>query len=185
MGFIIQTDDQEILKRNLRAANLVKETKLLNIARLAKMLVDLYGLDNQFKRLKKREGQEVELFIPALEGYITLVLTSDRNKFDVRVEKAKNPVSTIEVKVDENSIVSEDMKDELNDVKESVKIVIDQAKEALIKAKDEFNKPDNKEVVVEKEQPKEEVIISKEPELEDKLESLDNEKKPEDEMKSL
>ena len=53
MAFIIQIDDPEILKRNLRASNLVKETKLLNIARLAKMLVDLYGLDNQFKRLKK------------------------------------------------------------------------------------------------------------------------------------
>ncbi|MFX1339222.1 MAG: hypothetical protein ACFFDK_11485 [Promethearchaeota archaeon] len=105
MGFIIQNDDPEILKRNLRAANLVKETKLLNIARLAKMLVDLYGLDNQFKRLKKREGQEVELSIPALEGYIRLLLTSDRNKFDVRVEKAKDPVSTIKVKVKEEDIL--------------------------------------------------------------------------------
>ena len=105
MGFIIQTDDPEILKRNLRAANLVKETKLLNIARLAKMLVDLYGLDNQFKRLKKREGQEVELYIPALEGYITFTLTSDRNKFDCRVEKAKNPTTTIEVRVKEKDIL--------------------------------------------------------------------------------
>ena len=105
MRFINQTVDPEILKRNLRASNLVKETKLLNIARLAKMLVDLYGLDNQFKRLKKWEGQEVELFLPALEGYVTLLLTSDKNKFDVRVEKANNPVSTIEVKVKENDIL--------------------------------------------------------------------------------
>ncbi len=69
------------------------------------MLVDLYGLDNQFKRLKKWEGQEVELSLPALEGYITLLLTSDKNKFDVRVEKAKDPVSTIEVKVKEKDIL--------------------------------------------------------------------------------
>ncbi len=105
MGYIIQIENSETDKRNLRAANLVKETKLLNIARLAKMLVDLYGLDNQFKRLKKREGQEVELYLPSLDGYITLLLTSDRNKFDCRVEKAKNPVSTIEVKVKEENIL--------------------------------------------------------------------------------
>ena len=69
------------------------------------MLVDLYGLDNQFRRLKKREGQEVELYLPALDGYITLILTSDRNKFDCRVERSKNPVSTIEVKVKEEDIL--------------------------------------------------------------------------------
>ena len=105
MAFINQTVDPEVLKRNLRASNLVKETKLLNIARLAKMLVDLYGLDNQFKRLKKWEGQEVELSLPALEGCVTLLLTSDKDKFDVRVEKSKNPVSIIEVRVKEKDIL--------------------------------------------------------------------------------
>lgn len=105
MDFIIQIEDSELEKRELRAINLVKETKLLNIARLAKMLVDLYGLDNQFKRLKKREGQEIELSLPSLDGYITFVLTSDRNKFDCRVEKAKNPISTIELKVKEEDIL--------------------------------------------------------------------------------
>ena len=105
MDFIIQIEDSELEKRELRAINLVKETKLLNIARLAKMLVDLYGLDNQFKRLKKREGQEIELSIPSIDGYITFMLTSDRNKFDCRVEKAKNPISTIELKVKEEDIL--------------------------------------------------------------------------------
>ena len=105
MDFIIQIEDSELEKRELRAINLVKETKLLNIARLAKMLVDLYGLDNQFKRLKKREGQEIELSLPSLDGYITFMLTSDRNKFDCRVEKAKNPISTIELKVKEEDIL--------------------------------------------------------------------------------
>ena len=69
------------------------------------MLVDLYGLDNQFKRLKKREGQEIELSLPSLDGYITFMLTSDRNKFDCRIEKAKNPISTIELKVKEKDIL--------------------------------------------------------------------------------
>ncbi len=105
MDFIIQIEDSELEKRELRAINLVKETKLLNIARLAKMLVDLYGLDNQFKRLKKREGQEIELSLPSLDGYITFMLTSDRNKFDCRIEKAKNPISTIELKVKEEDIL--------------------------------------------------------------------------------
>ena len=105
MDFIIQIEDSELEKRELRAINLVKETKLLNIARLAKMLVDLYGLDNQFKRLKKREGQEIELSLPSLDGYITFMLTSDRNKFDCRIEKAKNPISTIELKVKEKDIL--------------------------------------------------------------------------------
>ena len=105
MGLINQIEDIEIINRNLRAENLVKETKLLNIARLAKMLVDLYGLDDQFKRIKKREGQEVELFLPSLEGHITFILTSDRNKFDCRVEKAKNPATTIKVKVKEEDIL--------------------------------------------------------------------------------
>ena len=105
MGFIIPIEDPEIIKRNVRANNLVRETKLLNIARLAKMLVDLYGLDNQFKRLRKREGQEVELYIPSLEGYITFTLTSDRNQFDCRVEKAKNPTTIIEVRVKEKDIL--------------------------------------------------------------------------------
>jgi len=105
VDFIIQIEDSELEKRELRAINLVKETKLLNIARLAKMLVDLYGLDNQFKRLKKREGQEIELSLPSLDGYITFMLTSDRNKFDCRIEKAKNPISTIELKVKEEDIL--------------------------------------------------------------------------------
>lgn len=105
MDFIIQIEKSELEERNLRATKLVKETKLLNIARLAMMLVDLYGLDEQFKRLKKKEGQEVELWLPSLNGIITFILTSDRNKFDCKVEKAKNPVSTIELKIKEKDIL--------------------------------------------------------------------------------
>jgi hypothetical protein len=105
VDFIIQIEKSELEERNLRATKLVKETKLLNIARLAMMLVDLYGLDEQFKRLKKKEGQEVELWLPSLNGIITFILTSDRNKFDCKVEKAKNPVSTIELKIKEKDIL--------------------------------------------------------------------------------
>ena len=105
MGLIIQAEKSELEERNLRATKLVRETKLLNIARLALMLVDLYGLDNQFKRLKKREGQEIEFVLPSLNGTITFMLTSDKNKFDCKVEKAKNPVSTIILKIKEKDVL--------------------------------------------------------------------------------
>ncbi|TFG15881.1 MAG: hypothetical protein EU535_00565 [Promethearchaeota archaeon] len=98
-------EKSELDQRNLRALKLVEETKLLNIARLAMMLVDLYGLDNQFRRLRKKEGQEIELIIPALNGSITFILTSYRDKFDCKVEKAKNPVSTIELKIEEKDVL--------------------------------------------------------------------------------
>ena len=90
---------------NIRARNLLKETKLLNIARLAKILVDLFGLDNQFQKLVKHEGQEVELVIPAFDGSITFILTSDRKNFDCRLGKANNPVSKIMLKIKEDDIL--------------------------------------------------------------------------------
>ncbi len=100
-----QIKDIKTLNRNLKASNLIRETKLLNIARLAKMLVDLFGLDKQFQRIRKREGQEVEMYIPSLEGTITFTLTSDRNKFDPRAEKAKNPVSKITINIKEEELL--------------------------------------------------------------------------------
>lgn len=90
---------------NLGASNLLKETKLLNIARLAKILVDLFGLDKQFQKLVKHEGHEVELVIPALDGSITFILTSDRKNFDCRLGKADNPVSKITLKLKEDDIL--------------------------------------------------------------------------------
>jgi len=69
------------------------------------MLVDLFGLDEAFQNIGKREGQEIELYIPELEGYITFVLTSDRNKFNCKVERANDPVSRIIINVKEKDIV--------------------------------------------------------------------------------
>lgn len=69
------------------------------------MLIDLFGLDEQFERIGKREGQEIELFLPSLDGYITFVLTSDRQKFDAQVERATNPVAKIEVNVKEEDVL--------------------------------------------------------------------------------
>jgi hypothetical protein len=102
---ITQLQEEKDITRNIRADNLVRETKVLNIARLAKMLVDLFGLDEPFEKVGKREGQEIELYLKELDGYITFTLTSDRNKFDTQGEKAKNPVARIIITVKEEKIV--------------------------------------------------------------------------------
>ena len=105
MAAITQIEDKKNINRDLRAENLVRETKLLNIARLAKMLVDLFGLDEPFQKISKREGQEVEMYLRELDGYITFMLTTDRQNFDCRVERAKNPVAKIEINVKQEDIL--------------------------------------------------------------------------------
>ncbi|MFX0059715.1 MAG: hypothetical protein ACFE8J_15560, partial [Candidatus Heimdallarchaeota archaeon] len=66
MKDITQLREDKDTSRNIKAENLVKETKVLNITRLAKMLVDLFGLDEPFKKVGKREGQEIELYLKEL-----------------------------------------------------------------------------------------------------------------------
>jgi hypothetical protein len=95
---------EEIVKTN-KTENLIRETRILNIVRLAKMLIDLYGQQEPFRKVGKRVGQEVELYVKGFDGYITFVLTSDKEKFDCRVGRAKNPVSTIIINVKENEIL--------------------------------------------------------------------------------
>jgi hypothetical protein len=94
------------IDRNIRAENLVRETKVLNIARLATMLVDLFGLDEPFEKIgKDLEGQEVELYLRNLDGYITFILTSDRQKFECRAEQANTPIAKIMITVKEENII--------------------------------------------------------------------------------
>ena len=81
------------------------QTKVLNIARLAKMLVDLYGLDNPYKKIGKLEGEEIEMYIKELEGYITFILTTDRSNFDCKAEKANNPIAKIIIKTKEDHVL--------------------------------------------------------------------------------
>lgn len=106
MATINQIDNLKKTSRDIKAENLVRETKVLNIARLAKMLVDLFGLDEPFKKIGKREGEEIELYLVELDGYITFMLTSDRKNFNCRVEKANNPVARIIINVEEEKIIS-------------------------------------------------------------------------------
>ena len=99
------TETPEI-DRNIRAENLVRETKVLNIARLAKMLVDLFGLDEPFTKIGKYEGQEIEMYLKELDGYITFILTNDRQNFECNAQKAKNPVAKIYITVKEDKILA-------------------------------------------------------------------------------
>ena len=48
---ITQLREEKDTSRKIKAENLVRETKVLNIARLAMMLVDLFGLDEPFKKV--------------------------------------------------------------------------------------------------------------------------------------
>lgn len=106
MATINQIDNLKKTSRDIKAENLVRETKVLNIARLAKMLVDLFGLDEPFKKIGKRAGEEIEMYLVELDGYITFMLTSNRKNFDCRVEKANNPVARIIINVEEEKILS-------------------------------------------------------------------------------
>ncbi|MFX1468869.1 MAG: hypothetical protein ACFFB8_09410 [Promethearchaeota archaeon] len=105
MLLINQTEEIEINNRAIRANNLVKETKILTIARLAKMLVDLYGSDEPFKKIGNRGGQEIEIYFKELDEYITFILTTDRSNFDCYTKKAKNPISKITITVREDKIL--------------------------------------------------------------------------------
>lgn len=106
MATINQIDNLKKTSRDIKAENLVRETKVLNIARLAKMLVDLFGLDEPFKKIGKMKDEEIEMYIVELDGYITFMLTSDRKNFNCRVEKANNPVARIIINVEEENVLS-------------------------------------------------------------------------------
>ncbi|MFX1462567.1 MAG: hypothetical protein ACFFBF_05900 [Promethearchaeota archaeon] len=105
MLLISQTEEIETEDRTIRASNLIKETKVLTLARLAKMLVDLFGSDDTFKKIGKCEGQKIEIYFKELDEYLTFILTRDRNNFDCYVEKAKNPVSKVTIAVKEDKIL--------------------------------------------------------------------------------
>ena len=106
METIKQEEPIKTINRDIRAENLVRETKVLNIARLAKMLVDLFGLDEPFQKIgKELEGQEIELYLKSLNGYITFILTSDRQKFDCHVKKANNPIARLIITIKEEKIL--------------------------------------------------------------------------------
>jgi hypothetical protein len=69
------------------------------------MLIDLYGLDSPFSKVGKLEGQEIEMYLKNLEGYITFILTSNRKNFDCHVQKANNPIAKIIINAKKEDIL--------------------------------------------------------------------------------
>jgi len=102
---ISQIEGQEKTTIDLKANNLMRETKVLTIARLAKMLVDLFGIDDPFEKVGKHNGEEIEMYFSELDGYITFTLTSERENFDCRAEKANSPIARLIVTVEEEKIL--------------------------------------------------------------------------------
>ena len=106
MAIISQIEDQEKTGIDVRANDLIRETKVLTIARLAIMLVDLFGLDEPFKKVGKHSGQEIEMYFTELDGYITFILASERENFDCVAEKANSPIARLIITVEEDKILN-------------------------------------------------------------------------------
>ena len=105
MAIISQIENKENASIDLRAGDLIRETKVLTIARLAKMLVELFGIDDPFEKVGKHNGQEIEMYFTELDGYITFTLTSERDNFDCRAEKANSPIARLIITVEEEKIL--------------------------------------------------------------------------------
>jgi len=80
---ITQINETKQLDRDQRALNLIKETRIANVAKLANMLIDLFGMPEAFKKYikPKREGKIVELEFPTLGDSVYVSLTRDKDKF--------------------------------------------------------------------------------------------------------
>lgn len=87
------------------ASDLVIETKLLNLARMANILIDLYGLEDGFKRIGKREGQAIEMRFPSLHGAFNFTLVPNKENFECRIGEAQNPVSIIIINVNTDKAI--------------------------------------------------------------------------------
>ena len=87
----------ELNERRNKASELIRETKIANFAKLANMLIDLFGIPEAFKKYvkPKREGQQVEMVFKAIQDSLIITLTQDKNKFHALYGKANNPVAFI------------------------------------------------------------------------------------------
>lgn len=79
-------ENLEPKKKQLKAYNIIRETKIANFAKLANMLIFLFGIPEAFQKhiKKEREGKIVEMEFPSLQGGLTITLTSDKSKFNAR-----------------------------------------------------------------------------------------------------
>ena len=92
------------MERNQLALDLRKQTIAGNIGRLFQMLVDIYGGEIQsLAKIKKREGQEVQLFFKSLDTTITLNLSKTRLKAYMR--ESDSAVATVCLNMNEERLI--------------------------------------------------------------------------------
>jgi hypothetical protein len=89
----------------IKSDKLIKEAKVSNIARLAKMLVDLFGSNEPFKNVSKYNNREIELYLSQYDRSITFLLTNERKNFDCRLGGAGDPIARITLNVEEDKIL--------------------------------------------------------------------------------
>ena len=101
------TQEENASPTLMESANyLLKETKALQIVKSANMLIDLFGFNEAFERIKpKREGKQVEMQFPAIDNSITFTLTSNKEEFNCIFGKPENPAATIVINVGRDKIL--------------------------------------------------------------------------------
>lgn len=97
------TDLKEITHRS---KELLDESKLMQIVKSANILIDLFGFEKAFKRIKsKHVGKQIEMHFPALNGSIKFTIVNTREQFKCLYEKPLAPTSTIILNVKRDKIL--------------------------------------------------------------------------------
>jgi len=95
------SDDIELKNFRAKALALLNEMKILQITRSTNILIDIYGLDENFKKLKaKRIGKKIVLHFPQINGSVTIINVSRREDFNAEAIEAEDPDAKIIFNVD-------------------------------------------------------------------------------------
>lgn len=106
MSEITNKENEKIQAFYEKANSLLKETMLLQICKSANILVDLFGLDPSFQKVKlKHLGKQIEMQFPALKGSLTFTIVSKREDFKCLFGPPKQPTATIVINVKEENIL--------------------------------------------------------------------------------
>ncbi len=90
-----------------RANTLLTETKLLQICKSANILIDLFGLDKSYQKVKpKHLGKQIEMQFPALNGSLTFTIVSKRDDFKCAFGPPKQSAATIVINVKEENVLA-------------------------------------------------------------------------------
>ena len=95
------SDDIELKKFRDKALALLDEMKILQVTRSANILMDIFGLDENFKKLKqKRIGKKIILYFPRINGSVTITNVSRREDFNAEAIETEDPDAKLIFNVD-------------------------------------------------------------------------------------